>query len=224
MIGSLDRRRVTKSPRPGGNGALAPGSRATAPDPADDTSAEEIIAGARAGDERAWIALYRSLAPQVRGYFEARRVRQADDLTSEVFLEVARRIGSFQGGGPAFRTWVFTIAHSRLVDDVRRSQRRGEDAPLEQAAEVAAGDDVEGEAIAFMRREELLGMLEGLNPSQRDVLLLRVFGGLSVAEVAAVLHRTTTGVKVLHHRAVKALQQRLDPHSVTNPAAERLQD
>ena len=46
-----------------------------------------------------------------------------------------------------------------------------------------------------------------LSPEQRDVVLLRVLGGLSVAEVAAVLHRTTTGVKVLHHRAVKALQQ-----------------
>ena len=48
-------------------------------------------------NEKAWICLYRGLAPQVRGYFAARRVRQPDDLTSEVFLEVARRIALLPG-------------------------------------------------------------------------------------------------------------------------------
>ena len=184
----------------------------------------EVIAGARAGNEQAWTCLYRCLAPQVRGYFAARRMCQPDDLTSEVFLEVARRISCFQGDDAAFRTWVFTIAHSRLVDDIRRSQRRGEDTPLDRAAEVAAGDDVEGEVLARLRREELVSLLDGLSPEQRDVVLLRVLGGLNVAEVAAVLHRSVTGVKVLHHRAVKAVQQRLAARDVTKPAPDRLLD
>jgi RNA polymerase sigma-70 factor (ECF subfamily) len=223
VIASLDRRRVAAPPRFPDAGGELPGPQVDRP-AAAAVPMEEIIAGARAGSEKAWICLYRCLAPQVRGYFEARRMRQPDDLTSEVFLEVARRIGCFQGDGPAFRTWVFTIAHSRLVDDIRRSQRRGDDIPLEQAAWVAAGDDVEGEVMARLRREELVGLLDGLSADQRDVVLLRVLGGLSVAEVAAVLHRTVTGVKVLHHRAVKAVQKRLEANDVTKPAPERLPD
>jgi RNA polymerase sigma-70 factor (ECF subfamily) len=196
VIASLDRRRVPAPPRFPDAGGEPPGPQVDRP-AATAVPMEEIIAEARAGNEKAWICLYRCLAPQVRGYFEARRMRQRD--------------------GPAFRTWVFTIAHSRLVDDIRRSQRRGEDAPLEQAAWVAAADDVEGEVMAHLRREELVGLLDDLSADQRDVVLLRVLGGLSVAEVAAVLHRTVTGVKVLHHRAVKAVQKRLEANDVTKP-------
>ncbi len=221
MIASLDRRRVTAPPRFAGG--ESPGPPADRPG-AGATPMAEIIAGARAGNEQAWVCLYHHLAPQVRGYFAARGMGQPDDLTSEVFLEVARRIGRFEGDDAAFRTWVFTIAHSRLVDDIRRSQRRGEDAPLERAAGVAAGDDVEGEVMARLRREELMGLLDGLSDGQRDVVLLRVLGGLSVAEVAAVLHRTVSGVKVLHHRAVKAVRQRLEAGDVTKSAPDRLRD
>lgn len=214
MIVSLDRRRVTAPPRPPSAGRKPPGPLADRP-AAGAVPMAEAIAGARAGNEQAWVCLYHRLAPQVRGYFAARGMGQPDDLTSEVFLEVARRIGRFEGDDAAFRTWVFTIAHSRLVDDIRRSQRRGEDAPLERAAGVAASDDVEGEVMARLRREELMGLLDGLSDGQRDVVLLRVLGGLSVAEVAAVLHRTVSGVKVLHHRAVKAVRQRLEADDVT---------
>jgi RNA polymerase sigma factor (sigma-70 family) len=223
VIASLDRRRVTAPPRSPSAGGEPPGPQVDRP-AAGAVPMAEIIAGARAGNEKAWTCLYHCLAPQVRGYFAARGMRQPDDLTSEVFLEVARRIGCFQGDDDAFRTWVFTIAHSRLVDDIRRSQRRGKDAPLEQAAGVAAGDDVEGEVLARLRCEELAGLLDGLSEGQRDVVLLRVLGGLSVAEVAAVLHRTVTGVKVLHHRAVKAVHQRLAANDVTKPAPDRLPD
>jgi RNA polymerase sigma-70 factor (ECF subfamily) len=223
VIASLDRP-VTAPPWPPGEGGELPSPKGSRPAAAGLVPMAEVIALARAGNEKAWACLYRCLAPDVRGYFAARRMGQPDDLTSEVFLEVARRIAHFQGDAPAFRTWVFTVAHSRLVDDIRRSQRRGEDAPLERAAGVAAGDDVEGEVMARLRREELVELLDGLSEGQRDVVLLRVLGGLSVAEVAAVLHRTVTGVKVLHHRAVKALHQRLAANDVTKPAAERLPD
>ena len=224
MITSVDRREVGAAPHPVRPAAAEPGAAPPVAPAGAGRVDTEIIDGARRGDERAWACLYRELAPQVRGYFAARRLHQPDDLTSEVFLEVARRIGRFTGDATAFRTWVFVIAHSRLVDEIRRAQRRRAEAPLAEAAGAAAADDVEHEVMGRLRREELLTLLDGLTPEQRDVVLLRAFGGLSVGEVAAVLRRTTTGVKVLHHRAVKALQKRLAVSPVTNSAPDRLRD
>ena len=174
------------------------------------------------GEEWAWSLLYRDLAPCVRGYFRAHRARCPDDLTGDVFLEVASRIGRFTGGPGAFRAWVFTIAHSRLVDEARRASHRGSETVL--SAEVPAGDDVEGEVMDRLRSEELLGAVDSLPPDRREVVLLRVFGQLSVAEVAEVLHKSQTAVKVLQHRAVRSLQANLGAGDVTKSAAERLPD
>ena len=166
------------------------------------------IDAARRGDEAAWRALYEDLAPAVAGYFRARRMVDAEDLTGEVFLQVARRIGSFEGDERGFRAWVFSIAHSRYVDAVRALERRPTTS-LEGIDEPVAPSDVEGEALRAALREDLLKAADALAPGQRSVLLLRVFGDLSVAETAEALGKTTMSVKVTLHRAIRSLEREL---------------
>src|SRR5947207_12645280 len=105
-------------------------------------SFEGMLGAARAGQQWAWEGIYRELSPSVFGYLRARRADEPDDLTAEVFLQVVRDLGSFEGGESAFRAWVFTIANHRLLDERRRNGRR----PVESTAidavvyELAGGD------------------------------------------------------------------------------------
>ena len=85
---------------------------------------EPVLSAARTGAEWAWAELYREHAPAVLGYLRARRAPDAEDLLGEVFLQLARDLSGFEGDARAFRAWVFTVAHHRLLDDVRKRRRR----------------------------------------------------------------------------------------------------
>src|ERR671915_95488 len=107
-----------------------------------------VLNEARAGDDKAWEEIYRSLAPLVLGYLRARGAREPEDLTSEVFVAVVKSLERFKGDEHAFRTWVLTIAHRRLVDDLRRAAGPvAEEAGLDVPADAIPTGDVETEAL-----------------------------------------------------------------------------
>ncbi|HEX5695637.1 MAG TPA: sigma-70 family RNA polymerase sigma factor [Acidimicrobiia bacterium] len=169
------------------------------------------LRAARRGDEQAWRALYDWIAPQVLGFLRASRVPDAEDVLGDVFLEVARRIGRFQGDAGGFRAWVFTIARARRVDELRRRSRRDEEAFDPGAHEVFPSRvDVEGEALAMVGLENLLGLLDQLTDDQSEVLILRAIGGWTSREIGEITGRTTGAVEQLQHRATRALRDLLD--------------
>lgn len=171
---------------------------------------DSVLAGARAGEAWAWTELYRDLAGPVRGYLAGRRSPDPEDEAAETFLQVARGLHSFSGDEAGFRAWVFSIAHRRMVDAVRRKARRPE--VLGEPSEgLNAGDLLpSAEEQALLRDEAAAAaeLLEGLTPDQRDVLLLRVVGDLSVREASLVLGKSESAVKVTQHRALTALRRR----------------
>lgn len=179
-------------------------------------SFDSVLAAARTGAPWAFERLWRTLAPAVSGYLRMQGAPDPDDLVSEVFLSVFTGLESFQGGESRFRSWVFTIAHHRLVDDWRRRGRRP---ALADGAEVAdvdpPGGDAEEDALRQLSEQRVRRVCDLLVPDQRDVLLLRMVGGLSLDQTADALGKTTVAVKALQHRAVAALRRHLDRQGVS---------
>ena len=176
---------------------------------------EQILAAAQTGAGWAAERLWTSLAPAVAGYLRVQGADEPDDLTSEVFLGVFRSLPSFSGTEEQFRSWVFTIAHRRLVDERRRAARR----PLLSGLDTAKGDgsvghSAEHEAVQRLGSEQVRRLCERLVPDQRDVLLLRLVGGLTVDEVAAALGKSSGAVKALQRRALGALRKIVDIEGV----------
>jgi RNA polymerase sigma factor, sigma-70 family len=178
-----------------------------------------VIDAARLGRDWAWRALYDDVAGSVLGYLRAQGSREPEDRLGEVFLDLARNLGRFQGDAAAWRSWVFTVAHHRLLDERRRRRRRPVE-PLPRVPEHVAGD-VEEEAMANLGTEEARALLEELTPDQRDVVLLRVFADLDLEETARVLSKPVGAVKALQHRALAALRRRLASARPYPPAATR---
>lgn len=176
----------------------------------------DVLVAAQAGAPWALRRLYEDLAPVVAGYLRLQAVREVDDQTSEVFLGVFRNLGSFSGDESAFRAWVFTIAHRRLVDHRRRSMRRPDPRPLEGADEPPGGD-VEDEALQALGGIWVREALEELTAEQRQVVSLRILAGLSVGEVAAILGKRPGTVRVLQHRAVERLRRALERARLSDP-------
>lgn len=164
---------------------------------------------ARAGDSRGFDALFRAHASGVFGYLRARGVSDPDDLANEVFVRAFRNIHTVQGDAQRFRSWLFGIAHNAAIDDARRRRRRPRETPLETHPHPQGGD-VETEAISNLERQTVQHLLDELAPDQRDVLLLRVVGDLSVAQTAAVLDKSYEAVKALQRRGIATIRRRLD--------------
>jgi len=172
-------------------------------------SFETVLSAARAGGEWAWDRLYADLAPGVTGYLRAHGAAEPDDLAGEVFLQVVRNLPGFAGGEGAFRGWVYTIAHRRLVDDLRRRGRRPV-APTDAAALeglAGAGGDVEEDAGSRLEDASVRAALDELPTDQRAVLLLRILADLTVEEVARTLGKRPGAVKALQRRALRRVHR-----------------
>lgn len=176
---------------------------------------EATLNAAKDGAEWAWAALYRDLAGPVTGYLASRGARDAEDLASETFLQVARNIQRFEGEEVAFRSWVFVIAHRRLIDWRRSQSRRPSTVPLATHDGEQSGGDVEVEAIDRVVTAELQDAFEKLTETQRDVLALRIIGHLTLEETAGVVGKRLGAVKAAQRRGLVALREHLELKRVT---------
>jgi RNA polymerase sigma-70 factor, ECF subfamily len=174
------------------------------------------LAAARTGEEWAWRAFYKELAPRVQGYLRARGGElDSDDLVGEVFLQLTRDLSSFEGSEAEFRAWVMTIAHHRLLDERRRRSSRPTEVAAPEELPESPGGDVEEEALARMEEERVHRALAGLSEEQRSVLLLRILGDLTVEQVACALGKSPGAVKALQRRGLEALKTDFSRPGVT---------
>lgn len=171
---------------------------------------DEDFEAARAGSAPALRALYERYAPAVAGYLRSRGAREPEDLTSEVFLGVLPRLSTFRGDEAAFRSFVFTVAHARLVDDLRRRSRTPDAVPWSADDDGRTTASAEEGALESVGTQRVLRLLEQLVPDQRDVLLLRVVADLTVDQVADVLGKSSGAVKQLQRRGLIALRRLLE--------------
>jgi RNA polymerase sigma factor (sigma-70 family) len=177
---------------------------------------ESVLPAARTGAEWAWAELYREHAPAVLGYLRARRVPDPEDLLGEVFLQLARDLSGFEGDAGAFRAWVFTVAHHRLLDDIRKRRRRPQAEGGHALDELDAGvGDAEDDALTLLREQQLARMIARLSPDQQSVLLLRVIADLTVEQVARAIGKRPGAVKALQRRALAALEREISKEGVT---------
>jgi len=182
-----------------------------------------ILTAAQEGGEWAVATLYRWLHPALVGFLRGRVGDEAEDLAAETWLAVSRGLRGFSGDETAFRSWVFTIAHRRLVDHHRANARRlrtrsltpgdGPGGADEDAlvAEPASPDDPAAETVSAMSSDQAVRRIVSLLPAdQAEILLLRVVAGLAVEDVAQITGRKPGTVRVLQHRALRRLAERLE--------------
>jgi len=177
--------------------------------PSDEALMQEVGAGSLA----AFQALYERHRRSVFNFLlrSLGDRRTAEDLLQETFLRVFAHREEYRPTA-AFRTWLFTIARNLLIDQLRqqsRSQEIGDEAPLE--AVEAPGATPLQQAEARELGEWLQAAVSRLSPSQREVLLLSRFAGLSHEEISRVTGASPAAVRVTLHRALQRLRNFLGP-------------
>jgi RNA polymerase sigma-70 factor (ECF subfamily) len=164
-----------------------------------------LIERAQKGDKAAIGELYRAHVDMVYRYIYARvgDAVVAEDLTAQVFLKAVEGLPNYEPSGSPFAAWLYRIAHARTVDHWRQEQRRRE-VVLDEAVPTASPPP-EDRLIWQEEWNTALDLLARLTDDQRDVLILRFIGEMSLSEVADILGKTVGAVKAAQHRALAAL-------------------
>lgn len=137
--------------------------------------------------------------------YRLRSVWDADDITAAVFLKALENFHNYRGEA-TYTVWLFRIAHNAYVDYLRRRRER----PCAKEELISLNSSQPGPEDELLQNEEvcfLKHMLHLLPAEQRDVISLRYAGELKFAQIAQVLGKTETAVRMVHYRALKKLRQ-----------------
>lgn len=170
---------------------------------------QTLVERARRMDPEAWDEIFYSHHEAIHRYITLRLndAATAEDLAADVFVEAVRSIGRYRYRGIAFRAWLYRIAHNLTADHRRRLARR----PVMPMVDFDSALGAEGDfAPGVASRDEVRGALERLTDEQQQVVVLRFYEGLSVAEVAEATGRREGAVKALQHRALKRMKALLE--------------
>ncbi|WP_216362111.1 RNA polymerase sigma factor [Pseudonocardia sp. N23] len=173
------------------------------------------LAAACAGDEDGFVALYRDLQPRLLRYATALVGNDAEDVTAETWLQIARDLPRFSGDVDGFRGWASSICRNRAMDVARsRSRRPATPTDIDVLAEQPAPGDAAGSALEAMSTREAIALISELPQDQAEAVLLRAVVGLDAPSVATVLGKRPGAVRVAAHRGLRRLARMLDDGEV----------
>lgn len=182
-----------------------------------------VVQAAQAGDEDAFVVLYRALHPGLLRYLWSHIGDAAEDVAAETWLHVARDIRRFEGDETGFRSWVITIGRHRMLDYLRQQGRRPPGgAPEEILALLPAVDNTEQAATDALATADALSMIARLPATQAEAILLTVVLELDAKTAGKILGKRAGAIRVAVHRGLRKLAEELNApaQEVTAPAPQ----
>lgn len=174
--------------------------------PRVETDLEEALRAAARGEEAGFVALYRDLQPKLLRYATALIGAEAEDVTAETWLQVARDLRGFDGDLDGFRGWISTICRNRAMDWARtRTRRPADPTEMQVLAEHPDSDDAHGSAVEGMSTRWAMAQILALPRTEAEAVLLRSVVGLDAPTAAKVLGKRPGAVRVATHRGLKKL-------------------
>ena len=141
----------------------------------------------------------------------------AEEVTQDAFFNVWRRASSFRPERGKVTAWLFSIAHHRVIDEVRRRRRRDQTQVFHDVDLLNQPADDTGDPVMYamlqMKRGILKEALDILRPEQREVVVLAYYGGLTHSEISRRLEQPLGTVKTRMRLALKKLREHLGQHS-----------
>ncbi len=166
-----------------------------------------LVLRCQTGDEAAYRELVARFGPRLH-YFLLKlsaRPDRAEDLAQETWLDVLRQLPRLKDAG-AFTTWLYRIAHGKAMLDARRRCR---DPEATVDVEILV-DQEEDSIFSPDQAAEIHAALDRLDPSQREVLVLRFLEEMSYEEIGKVVDCPVGTVRSRIHYAKAALRRLLN--------------
>lgn len=185
---------------------------------------DHTLREAQAGDDAAFVRLWRDANPMMARYLRVAGVPDPRDAALASWASVIRELPSFVGDEISWRGWVLVSARERVREC---SRRRGRGPGARPVRSVGLISDIEPLPVASrVEPAELRGIndtieaIRELPPAQGEILMLRLSGGLPVAKVAELVGTDVIAVRRFEDQAVERLgaERELIAWSLAAPA------
>ena len=139
-------------------------------------------------------------------YYKTHHKETAEDLTSVAFVKALNSFSSFDQNKGGFSAWIYKIARNTVIDFYRSKKTL---INIDDVWDLSDNQDIEREVDASLKLAEVKKYLKNLSSEQRDVIILRVWEGLSYKEIAAVLGKSENSCKMMFFRTIKKLKEEM---------------
>ena len=175
----------------------------------ENTSVSDLTLLQEIADENkeAFKTLYNRYVRQVHSYIYklTRDNKLSEEVTNDVFFEVWRSAGKFQGKSKVL-TWIFGIAHNKTMNEIRKRKETPVD-PESISSEMSTDMETDEIIMKKDRDEQMKEALDQLTPEHRTVVELTFLQGLSYGEIAEIMGCPVNTVKTRMYYAKEKLKE-----------------
>lgn len=157
-------------------------------------------------DVQTFLEVFKKFNGQIYGYVYLRVSKNravAEDLTQEIFIKAWQNRDKFNAKISSIKTWLYTIAHNRVIDHWRKAKIDTLDIEVIEHGVNGNESTVEDELMS----EHVLNQLHKLDSSDQDLITWRYIQELEIEEISEIIGKNYNTTKVAIHRALQRLKQ-----------------
>ncbi len=136
-------------------------------------------------------------------YYRTHHKETAEDLTSTVFMKALENFQSFNPEKGNFSMWIYRIAKNALIDHYRTLKQN---LNIDDIWDISSQTEIPKDTDTHMQLEKVKKYLKTLKPVQRDIIIMRLWDGLSYQEIADILGKSEGSCKVTFSRAIAEIR------------------
>lgn len=173
---------------------------------------EKLVLQSQKGDSEAFGKIYDVFVDAIYRYVYYRvKNEEVEDLVEIVFLKAWENINKYKKGKYSFSAWIFRIAHNLVVDYYRGKEAKADTLPLDEALEETIQSYKRehkpiGRTEASLNNDILTRALGTLKKTHYDFIVLKFINQLSNEEIAEILGKNESALRVMQFRALKELR------------------
>jgi RNA polymerase sigma-70 factor, ECF subfamily len=139
-------------------------------------------------------------------YYKTHHKETAEDLTSDTFTKAYRKLENFDQNKGKFSTWLYQIARNTVIDFYRVKKIH---VNIDDVWDLSEDIDIQRDFDTSQKLKEVKKYLKTLDACQREIVLLRVWDGLSYREISEIVGKDEVNCRVIFSRTLHTLKKEM---------------
>jgi RNA polymerase sigma-70 factor, ECF subfamily len=139
-------------------------------------------------------------------YYKTHHKETAEDLTSDTFTKAFRKLDNFDSKKGKFSTWLYQIARNTVIDFYRVKKSH---VNIDDVWDLSEDIHIERDFDTAEKLKEVKKYLKSLDSCHREIVLLRVWDGLSYKEISDAVGKDEVNCRVIFSRTIQALKKEM---------------
>ena len=169
---------------------------------------EQIIRECQKGNLDEFTELYNQYFEKIYRfiYYKTHHQQTTEDLTSQVFIKTLENIDRFNPRQGLFSSWLYRIARNKVIDYYRTEKKEFD---ITGFWDLKTGGKIDYDLENKEKLDEVRRYLDKLKPEQREIIVMRIWDGLSYQEIAEVLNKKEANCKMIFSRTMRKLREEI---------------